>query len=99
MGVIAFECLLGRRPFEGETVGTLVLEICSRPLPVPSQVGAVPAGFDAWFARACAREPAARFASARDAAAELRRICQARGVAGEDKGPASPLPRAFGRTG
>ena len=91
MGVIAFECLLGRRPFEGETVGTLVLEICSRPVPVPSQVGTVPAGFDAWFARACARDPAARFASARDAAAELRRVCQARGVAAEDKEPAAPL--------
>jgi Protein kinase domain len=91
MGVIAFECLLGRRPFEGETVGTLVLEICSRAVPVPSQVGAVPAGFDAWFARACARDPAARFTSARDAAAELRRICQARGVAAEDKEPAAPL--------
>jgi len=87
MGVIAFECLLGRRPFEGETVGTLVLEICSRPVPVPSQVGAVPAGFDGWFARACARDPAARFASARDAAAELRRICQAR--AAEDAAPAA----------
>jgi serine/threonine-protein kinase len=86
MGVIAFECLLGRRPFEGETVGTLVLEICSRPVPVPSQIGAVPAGFDAWFARACARDPGARFASARDAAAELRRICQARAV--EDTAPA-----------
>jgi len=88
MGVIAFECLLGRRPFEGETVGTLVLEICSRPIPVPSQAGAVPAGFDAWFARACARDPGARFASARDAAAELRRICQAR--AAEDAAPAAP---------
>jgi len=84
MGVIAFECLLGRRPFEGETVGTLVLELCSRPLPIPSQVGAVPAGFDAWFARVCARDPAERFASARDVAAELRRICQARGIAPED---------------
>ena len=85
MGVIAFECLLGRRPFEGETVGTLVLELCSRPLPVPSQYGAVPAGFDAWFGRICAREPAARFASARDAAADLRRICNASGLASDDK--------------
>src|SRR4029078_10598470 len=77
MGVIAFECLLGRRPVDAEDVGVLALEICSEPVPVPSQAGAVPAGFDAWFARACARDPGARFASARDAAAELRRICQA----------------------
>jgi serine/threonine protein kinase len=97
MGVIAFECLLGRRPFEGETVGTLVLEICSRPLPVPSQVGTVPSGFDGWFARACARDPGARFASARDAAAELRRVCQARALAPEDKEPV-PLPAPGVRT-
>jgi len=84
MGVIAFECLVGRRPFEGETVGTLVLEICTRPLPVPSKVGTVPKGFDAWFARACARAPAERFPSAREAAADLRRICQARGYASDD---------------
>src|SRR3954452_7170386 len=90
MGVIAFECLLGRRPFEGETVGTLVLEICSRPVPVPSHVGTVPSGFDGWFARACARDPAARFASARDAAADLRRICQPRKALPEDKEAASP---------
>jgi hypothetical protein len=97
MGVIAFECLLGRRPFEGATVGTLVLELCSRPLPVPSQFGAVPAGFDAWFARVCARDPAARFASARDVAAELRRICQPRGIAPEDK-EAPRLPAEGVRT-
>jgi serine/threonine-protein kinase len=84
MGVIAFECLIGRRPFEGETVGTLVLEICTRLLPVPSKIGAVPKGFDAWFARACARDPGERFPSAREAAADLRRICQARGYASDD---------------
>src|SRR5262245_5037820 len=97
MGVIAFECLLGRRPFEGETIGTLVLDLCSRPLPIPSQFGAVPAGFDAWFARVCARDPAARFASARDAAADLRRICQARGIAPEEK-EAPRLPAEGVRT-
>ena len=90
MGVIAFECLVGQRPFVAETLGSLVLEICSRPMPVPSKLGSVPKGFDAWFAKACARDPAARFASARDAAAELRRICQARGSAAEDKEAARP---------
>jgi serine/threonine protein kinase len=36
MGVIAFECLLGRRPFDAETLGGLLLAICTRPIPVPS---------------------------------------------------------------
>ncbi|MEO7035412.1 MAG: serine/threonine-protein kinase [Polyangiaceae bacterium] len=76
MGVIAFECLLGRRPFDGETIGGLVLSICSRPLPVPSSCGLVPASFDAWFARACCRDVNGRFTSAREASAELKRLCE-----------------------
>src|SRR6478609_4557196 len=75
MGVIAFECLLGRRPFDEETLGGLLLAICARPIPVPSHFGPVPAGFDAWFARVCSRDLAQRFGSARDAASELKRIC------------------------
>jgi len=98
MGVIAFECLVGRRPFDAEAVGALVLEICSRPLPVPSKVGPVPAGFDAWFARACARVPTDRFPSARDAATELRRICQAKGFASDDRDAGRALPPEGART-
>jgi len=75
MGVIAFECLLGRRPFDAESLGGLLLAICTRPIPIPSQCGPVPSGFDAWFARVCNRDPAQRFASARDAASELKRLC------------------------
>jgi serine/threonine-protein kinase len=74
LGVTAFECLIGRRPFESDGF-SWVLAICSRPLPIPSQSGEVPPGFDAWFARACARNADGRFPSAKDQAAELHRIC------------------------
>jgi hypothetical protein len=77
LGVLAYECLLGALPFSGDTFGSLVLSICSRPMPIPSERGPVPAGFDAWFARACARDPAQRFSSAREAASELRRLTDA----------------------
>ncbi|HET9933282.1 MAG TPA: serine/threonine-protein kinase [Polyangiaceae bacterium] len=73
LGVIAFECLLGHVPFRGDTFPALVVAICSRPLPVPSELGRVPAAFDAWFAKACARSPKERFGSASEAALELRR--------------------------
>jgi hypothetical protein len=75
LGVIAYECLVGQRPFESEALGGLLLAICTRPLPIPSQFAEVPAGFDAWFAKACARELSERFQSAREAASELRQIC------------------------
>jgi eukaryotic-like serine/threonine-protein kinase len=75
LGVIAVECLVGKRPFDAETIGGVIVAICMEPMPVPSQLGAVPAGFDAWFAHVCARDPAARCQKAGDAVAELRRLC------------------------
>ncbi len=94
LGVIAFECILGKRPFEAETLGGLLLGICTRPMPIPSQLGKVPAGFDAWFARACARDLSQRFASAREATQELRRVCDesAPGMNTNSAWPAPPAP-------
>ena len=74
MGVIAFECLLGVRPFEGESIGELVLRVCARPIPVPSANGPVPPGFDLWFARACARDLAERFRTVRELSDSLRSL-------------------------
>lgn len=74
LGVIAFECLLGARPFDGPSIPRLCFAICEAPLPVPSSLRPVPAGFDEWFHRAVAREPAERFQSARELAAELERV-------------------------
>ena len=75
LGVIAFECLLGRLPFNASHLTGMILAICSRPLPVPSLLGPVPRGFDTWFARACARDPDRRFPSARQAALALHALC------------------------
>ncbi len=75
-GVIAFECLTGKLPFEHDSLGGLFRAICVAPPPIPSQVGSVPIGFDAWFARATARDPNDRFQSANDAVTELRAICR-----------------------
>ena len=72
LGVIAFECLTGKRPFYSEGLGDLVLTICVRELPVPSDVAPVPLGFDGWFAKACARDPENRFQSAREMTEALR---------------------------
>jgi serine/threonine-protein kinase len=77
LGVIAYRCLLGRLPFAGENVGQLVLAICAEPLPKPSTRGDVPAGFDAWFARACARQPHARFDSAKEASSAFAVLADA----------------------
>jgi serine/threonine-protein kinase len=74
LGVIAFECVCGQRPFDSEALGDLIVQICARPLPVPSAVAPVPDGFDVWFAKACARDPGERFQSAKELAESLRWI-------------------------
>ncbi len=65
MGAITFHCLLGQLPFPQRHFGDLVLAVCLNPLPVPSKLGAVPPGFDAWFARALSRAASERYPSAK----------------------------------
>ncbi len=81
LGVIAFEMFTGRRPFQSEALGDLVLQICIREIPRPSDFAPVPSGFDAWFERAVARDPDARFQTARELANQLREVAGAEGRA------------------
>lgn len=80
LGIIAYECLTGARPFDGATLASLLVAICTDELPTPSSVAPVPPGFDAWFARAATRDVQARFQTVGDAVAQLRQVCGA-GVA------------------
>jgi len=91
LGVMAYRCLLGRLPFAETTLPQLILAICARPMPIPSHLGPVPEGFDAWFAQACARSPSARFDSARRASVELSAILGDTLTLPEEP-PPSPLP-------
>jgi serine/threonine-protein kinase len=72
LAVVAYECLTGRRPFNGDTVGAICIAIHAGEFPPPTSLRPdLPAGVDAWFARAFARDVEARFASAEDLAAAL----------------------------
>lgn len=75
LAVIAYECLLGVRPFVGDTLGAVFLSICTRPKPTPSLVSEVPPGFDAWFDKGTSRVVADRFTTARELAQALRGVC------------------------
>jgi serine/threonine protein kinase len=62
LGVIAFECLTAKRPFESDALGDLLMQIMVKPLPMPSQERpGLPPAVDAWFSKACARDPKDRF--------------------------------------
>lgn len=74
LAVMAFEMFTGERPFVGNALGDLVLQICVRDITPPSQLAPVPAGFDEWFFKAAERDPDSRFQSARDLAQALREV-------------------------
>jgi serine/threonine-protein kinase len=102
LGVIAFKCVTGRLPFEGESIGDLLVKICTAPVPVPSQVlPGLPTSFDAWFARALDRDPERRFSSVQelsDALAYAAGVSVRRGPGSAQPSSGSPNPTAFQRT-
>jgi serine/threonine protein kinase len=97
LGVLTFHCLTGRKPFDGETAGAVLLAIHTLALPRPSDyVPSLPPAVDAWFERACARAPEARFASAMELSNALSSAlalpAELLTAEAEDSSPAQPLP-------
>jgi tRNA A-37 threonylcarbamoyl transferase component Bud32 len=73
LGVVAWELLTGRRPFQSETATVEALAHVNAPVPsVHSANWSLPASFDAVFQRALAKDPAARHAHASEFVADLR---------------------------
>jgi serine/threonine-protein kinase len=82
MAVITCECITGTRPFRGETWGELFLNVCARPIPLPSTLSSVPRGFDEWFVKATNRDPEQRYQSANELLAALRELVESSGGVG-----------------
>jgi serine/threonine protein kinase len=74
LAVIAFECLTGQLPFQGESVGSIVVQICTTTPRRPSELADVPPGFDEWFSKGTSKEPSDRFATAREMAEALSEL-------------------------
>jgi serine/threonine protein kinase len=74
LGVLTFEALTGQRPFAGESFGALTMQVHTSELPRPSRKNPMlPPAVDDWFAKACARDPGARFSGAKEMAEALAR--------------------------
>ena len=91
IGVVVFEALTGQKPFLAEDFGTLVLLLhTSEPPRLTARMPALPASLDAWFSRACARQPEHRFGSIDGAVRSLKAA-----IRGDSSGlamPAAPIP-------
>jgi serine/threonine-protein kinase len=73
LGVVAFELLTGRRPFEGDSVAAeAVAHVTGVVPPVRELNPSLPSELDAVFAKALAKDPKYRFGSAAEFVAALR---------------------------
>jgi serine/threonine protein kinase len=74
LAIIACECLTGRCPFPGTTLGDLTIQICTEKPRAPSALGEVPPGFDQWFFKATRKRASKRFGSVEEMTAALTQI-------------------------
>jgi hypothetical protein len=98
LGIVLYEMLTGRRPFEGDSAAGVALKRLTEDPPLPSTFRPVPAGLEAIVMRALEREPADRFPDA-GSFAEALRLWQKNpdavppGVAAAgQRMPAAPIP-------
>ncbi|MFJ3218286.1 protein kinase [Kitasatospora sp. NPDC086801] len=92
LGVVLYECLAGKLPFDGETALEMILKHLTEPVPpLPEDV---PAPVWALVERAMAKEPGERWP---DAAAMAAAVRNALAPAGEKTPPAPDRPRPVAR--
>jgi tRNA A-37 threonylcarbamoyl transferase component Bud32 len=105
LGLLAFWLLTGRcywrnANLEETSLSALLREVVLEPMIPAAQraqeygvTHAIPAGFDAWFARATDRRPQARFAHADEAFAALEPVLSPRSAATQQWGQPTPPPQ------
>ena len=74
LGVIAYQCLTGVRPFESPSLAQLCVAIATQSPTKASQLAALPRGVDAWMAKALSRDLDERFDSADEMLSALEEL-------------------------
>jgi serine/threonine protein kinase len=82
LGLVLYEALTGRRPFQAETFGQLVVQICTAPLPAmgdKTPAGeTIPKALQQLVSKCLEKEPARRWQSAEELAAALEPFATSR---------------------
>jgi len=94
LGLVAYRLLMGDSYYQGGAIAILA-QLLHGDLQAPSERGSrLGPAFDAWFSKACHRDPSRRFASARE---QIEALADALAVPGEvgdqDRLMAAPPPR------
>jgi serine/threonine-protein kinase len=69
LGVVVYECLTAKRPFTAPALGVLIAKILGAPPATLAEAAPdanIPPDVELWMRKALARDPAARFASAKE---------------------------------
>ncbi len=95
LGVLLYEMLSGRRPFEGASVATVMVAILQHdPPPLSSAEPLVPPALEHVVSRCLARDPRERWQTARDVASELGWLSEGPGTARTPAPPRATAVRA-----
>ncbi|MEQ4300457.1 serine/threonine-protein kinase [Plantactinospora sp. B6F1] len=90
LGVVAYQCLAGRRPFEGNSAIEIAMKhVRDAPRQLP---GDIPPAIRAIVERSMAKDPKARWQSAAELAAVSRQAAATIGMAGQPGRPVGSLP-------
>jgi eukaryotic-like serine/threonine-protein kinase len=93
LAVVAFRCLTGTLPFDGDGLGRVLLEIMHGPMPSPRTFNSsLPASVDEWWFRTMQRDPAGRPPSVTALVNELRDAFEPRDSWPESAPRAEPSP-------
>lgn len=98
LGVVLYELLTGKRPFDGQTAYDIAAHALTAPLKPPSvYVPAIPSALDSVMRKALARDPADRYPTMAEFALALRRAMSQQPDGNADFAAASthPLPDRF----
>ncbi|HYS78089.1 MAG TPA: serine/threonine-protein kinase, partial [Candidatus Dormibacteraeota bacterium] len=89
LGVIFYQLLTGKAPFEGESVSEVLYRISSQPSEPPSEAHAdVSPDFDAILEKALAKDPADRFQTGQEMAGALRSMThEIEEASGQERAP------------
>src|SRR4051795_11650839 len=92
LGVVAYQCLVGRRPFEGDNPLEIAMQhVRSQPAPLPNDI---PPTVRQVVERALAKDPAARWPTAAAMATVARQAAPALATPARHPGGSSPRARA-----
>jgi beta-lactam-binding protein with PASTA domain/predicted Ser/Thr protein kinase len=92
VGVVLYELLTGKVPFNGESPVEIAMKHLSDTPPAPSELnGEVPEELDMVVMRALAKDPARRYQSAEQMDADLERVARGLGVSPETEEAATQI--------